>query len=132
MIVLTTHSMEEADALGDKVAIMSAGQLDLGSTLKNKYGGGFVSLLASKVDMSDKIKKFVLESIASQFVSETQGNAFRLENSNEKSCLLISLLNWKHEGKIGNWTFLLATLHSMMFSLILPCRKKMMTKKNRG
>ena len=67
MIVLTTHSMEEADILGDKVAIMSAGQLQaLGTSLhlKNKYGGGFrLSLLASKVDMSDKIKKFVLESI---------------------------------------------------------------------
>ena len=93
VIVLTTHSMEEADILGDKVAVMSAGQLQaLGTSLhlKNKYGGGFrLSLLADKVDMSDNIKKFVLENIASQFVSETQGvMLFRLENSNEKSVLI--------------------------------------------
>lgn len=27
LVILTTHSMEEADALGDKVAIMAKGQL---------------------------------------------------------------------------------------------------------
>ncbi|KAF9180597.1 ATP-binding cassette sub- A member 1 [Haplosporangium sp. Z 767] len=43
-ILLTTHSMEEADALGDKVAIMVAGHLKaIGNTtrLKNKFGNGY-------------------------------------------------------------------------------------------
>ena len=42
MIVLTTHSMEEADILGDNVAVMSGGRLQAFGTslhLKNKYGG---------------------------------------------------------------------------------------------
>ncbi|EDV20637.1 uncharacterized protein TRIADDRAFT_60879 [Trichoplax adhaerens] len=42
--VITTHSMEEADALCSRVGIMVGGQLRcLGSTqhLKNKYGGGY-------------------------------------------------------------------------------------------
>ncbi|RDD39982.1 ATP-binding cassette sub-family A member 5 [Trichoplax sp. H2] len=42
--VITTHSMEEADALCSRVAIMVRGQLRcLGSTqhLKNKHGGGY-------------------------------------------------------------------------------------------
>ena len=40
-VVLTTHSMEEADALGDRIGILSSGQLvALGSSLhlKTKYG----------------------------------------------------------------------------------------------
>ncbi|KAG0035385.1 ATP-binding cassette sub- A member 1 [Podila clonocystis] len=43
-ILLTTHSMEEADALGDKVAIMVAGHLKaIGNTtrLKNRFGNGY-------------------------------------------------------------------------------------------
>lgn len=50
-VVLTTHSMEEADALGDRIGIMSSGSLvALGTSLhlKTKYGRGFrVSLVAS-------------------------------------------------------------------------------------
>jgi len=50
IIILTTHYMEEADILADRIAIMSAGKLQcLGSSLflKNKYGVGY-SLTISK------------------------------------------------------------------------------------
>lgn len=43
-IVLTTHSMEEADVLGDCIGIMARGQLQcLGSAihLKQKFGSGY-------------------------------------------------------------------------------------------
>ena len=45
-IVLTTHSMEEAEALCSRIAIMAAGRLQcLGGQqhLKSKYGGGYAS-----------------------------------------------------------------------------------------
>jgi energy-coupling factor transporter ATP-binding protein EcfA2 len=43
-IILTTHSMEEADILGDRIAIMARGSLRcLGSSLrlKSKFGAGY-------------------------------------------------------------------------------------------
>ncbi|KAI8053070.1 hypothetical protein BDF22DRAFT_655742 [Syncephalis plumigaleata] len=43
-IVLTTHSMEEADALGDRIAIMSKGEMQAQGTtlfLKNRFGIGY-------------------------------------------------------------------------------------------
>jgi ABC-type multidrug transport system ATPase subunit len=43
-VVLTTHSMEEADILGDTVAIMARGQLRaLGTSLrlKQRFGSGY-------------------------------------------------------------------------------------------
>ena len=43
-IILTTHSMEEADALSDHIYIMSDGQLKCGGSsmfLKNKFGTGY-------------------------------------------------------------------------------------------
>lgn len=44
VIILTTHSMEEADVLGDRIAIMGKGRLQcLGSSLrlKQKFGAGY-------------------------------------------------------------------------------------------
>jgi hypothetical protein len=43
-IVLTTHSMEEADILGDRIGIMAKGRLRcLGNSvhLKNRFGAGY-------------------------------------------------------------------------------------------
>lgn len=43
-IVLTTHSMEEADVLGDRIAIMARGRIKaIGSSirLKQKFGSGY-------------------------------------------------------------------------------------------
>lgn len=52
VVVLTTHSMEEADALSDKIAILAAGSLKCqGSSLalKNTYGTGYrVSIVTAK------------------------------------------------------------------------------------
>lgn len=44
IILLTTHYMDEADVLGDRIAIMSQGSIEcLGSSLflKNRYGAGY-------------------------------------------------------------------------------------------
>lgn len=58
-VVLTTHSMQEADVLADKVAIMTYGEICcVGSTLhlKNKYGGGYhVDLVCDKTKTNSLI-----------------------------------------------------------------------------
>jgi len=55
VIVLTTHSMEEADILGDQIAIMALGKLRaIGAPirLKSKYGAGYrVSLVCREPDV---------------------------------------------------------------------------------
>ena len=51
IIILTTHYMDEADILGDRIGIMSAGQLVcLGSSLflKNKFGVGYKLTMVKK------------------------------------------------------------------------------------
>ena len=55
IIVLTTHYMDEADALGDRIAIMSKGKLKTcGSSLflKDRYGLGTML----EIDLIDKSK----------------------------------------------------------------------------
>jgi ATP-binding cassette subfamily A (ABC1) protein 3 len=44
IVILTTHNMDEADLLGDRIGIMSAGRLvclGSGLFLKNKFGYGY-------------------------------------------------------------------------------------------
>lgn len=44
-IILTTHSMEEADVLSDRITIMAKGQLRCIGTslyLKSKFGAGYI------------------------------------------------------------------------------------------
>ncbi len=59
IIVLTTHSMEEADALSDEIGILSNGRLRaLGSAffLKNKFGSGYtITLMCDESDTKQVI-----------------------------------------------------------------------------
>eukprot|EP01052_Picozoa_sp_SAG31_P019460 SAG31_NODE_1418_length_8439_cov_20.075540_7_plen_650_part_00 len=70
-VVLTTHSMEEAEILGDRVAIMAKGTLRcLGSTLRLKqvHGTGFVV----KVTAQNSKRKTVLDIFEAIGVSSTR------------------------------------------------------------
>lgn len=51
IVVLTTHYMDEADILGDRIAIMAEGDVQCtGSSLflKNRYGVGYNLVIAKK------------------------------------------------------------------------------------
>ena len=57
IVVLTTHSMEEADVLGDTIAIMAAGRLKAhGSSLflKARYGRGYQIQLITQPEVPSR------------------------------------------------------------------------------
>uniref|UniRef100_K3W614 ABC transporter domain-containing protein n=1 Tax=Globisporangium ultimum (strain ATCC 200006 / CBS 805.95 / DAOM BR144) TaxID=431595 RepID=K3W614_GLOUD len=57
VVVLTTHFMDEADILGDRIAIMAEGELRCcGSSLflKNRYGAGYNFTLVKKENCQEK------------------------------------------------------------------------------
>lgn len=67
-IILTTHSMEEADILSDRIGIMAKGRLRCIGTsirLKSRFGTGFVatvSFIESKTENNiEPLKKFFKE-----------------------------------------------------------------------
>ncbi|OCL07698.1 ABC transporter [Glonium stellatum] len=70
-ILLTTHSMEEADHLADRVGVLAKRMLDIGSTahLRNKHGYGFHIHLISKsapftsVDEMEKVRLWIEENL---------------------------------------------------------------------
>lgn len=75
IMVLTTHFMDEADLLGDRIAIMADGQLRCCGTplfLKNRYGQGY-HLTLSKTETCDpaRLKSTVSTSITgSKMISD--------------------------------------------------------------
>jgi ATP-binding cassette subfamily A (ABC1) protein 3 len=67
IIILTTHYMDEADILGDRIAIMAEGKVQCCGTslfLKNKYGVGYNLVIAKKTrDDAPQIDKFIIKNI---------------------------------------------------------------------
>ena len=65
IIILTTHYMDEADVLGDRIGIMAAGKiLCLGSSLflKNRYGSGYkLTMVKAKKHANKKIGPYLTE-----------------------------------------------------------------------
>ena len=72
-IVLTTHSMEEADLLGDTLGVMDKGKMQAQGTsleLKKKYGSGYgLNIVKTTDDVSvDKITAVVQEFVSTAAV----------------------------------------------------------------
>jgi ATP-binding cassette subfamily A (ABC1) protein 3 len=66
IIILTTHYMDEADVLGDRIGIMAGGRiLCLGSSLflKNRYGSGYKLIMVKKLKTKNKKVMPFLQSI---------------------------------------------------------------------
>ncbi|KAH7411590.1 hypothetical protein DE146DRAFT_241928 [Phaeosphaeria sp. MPI-PUGE-AT-0046c] len=87
-VVLTTHSMEEADALADRIGIVSSRMLALGDRddLKRRVGNKLhvhlVSATAPRTSVQDlaRMKMWVEETFAGAVISrETQGGQIRFE-----------------------------------------------------
>ena len=78
ILLLTTHSMEEADALGDTIAILDNGKLRAcGSSLllKSRYGKGHTVSLLSKSTSSGRVTEIVKACIpAAEVMSSDAGN----------------------------------------------------------
>jgi ATP-binding cassette subfamily A (ABC1) protein 3 len=79
VLLLTTHFMDEADILGDRIAIMADGELRCAGSslfLKNKYGVGYtLTISLSKVEPATlaAIKRVVLSRVAEATVLSSVG-----------------------------------------------------------
>ena len=66
-MILTTHYMDEADVLGDRIGIMAQGRIIcLGSSLflKNRYGTGYkLTCVKSSKEPNEKVGPFITENL---------------------------------------------------------------------
>jgi ATP-binding cassette subfamily A (ABC1) protein 3 len=67
IIILTTHYMDEADILGDRIGIMARGRvICLGSSLflKNRFGVGYnVTLVKKSKEVNDKVENYMMKNL---------------------------------------------------------------------
>mmetsp|Transcript_15168 Transcript_15168/g.38032 ORF Transcript_15168/g.38032 Transcript_15168/m.38032 type:complete len:1527 (+) Transcript_15168:237-4817(+) len=87
-VVLTTHSMEEADILGDRIGIMAKGRLRClggGVHLKSKFGAGYqISVLAPDKSM-EAIKNLFKEMLGVEAAAQTNTHvSFNIDPDKEK------------------------------------------------
>jgi len=115
-ILITTHSMEEADALGDRIVIMSDGIIKaIGDSihLKSKFGNGYH--ISAIVDPSN-IENF--KSIASQMVpgihlADDSAGALIYELNYEQTDYIPRFVQYLHEnldGYVTSWSMSQTTL----------------------
>ncbi|KAJ3381664.1 ATP-binding cassette sub- A member 1 [Lobulomyces angularis] len=124
VIVLTTHSMEEADVLGDRIAIMAHGSVKaIGNsiTLKEKFGAGYRMNLITEPSLSDKIKEEVIKRVPGIVVEDESAGALIFQLPNKFKSHIPSFVDWLESNRgvgITTWGISQATLEEVFLKLI--------------
>lgn len=76
IILLTTHYMDEADILGDRIAIMTSGKVTaLGSSifLKSTFGVGYnLTVVKANSDKNTSIMPYVFENLGDKCIQQSE------------------------------------------------------------
>ncbi len=126
-MILTTHSMEEADVLCDRLAIMAGGELQcIGRSwqLKRRFGKGYTATITTtdRTDMhAKKIEEYMIEHFPSAaLIDDPIGGVSKFEISREDVVLseVFTKLNADMETMgIVDWGFTETTLEEVFLKL---------------
>lgn len=95
VVILTTHSMEEADVLGDRIVIMSHGRLRaLGEStvLKAKFGTGYKLSIISSPHKLRKTKELVAKAIPGATLEDDSAGALLYQFPNSSLSFVSGLV----------------------------------------
>lgn len=120
--ILTTHSMEEADVLCQRIAIVSKGQLKcIGSNqhLKTKYGGGYALKVSFSPENSESVEHFITGFIpGARIVDSSVGQrTFRFGAGAVPLSEVIRAMSQKERGII-DWGIGQASLEDVFLNIV--------------
>lgn len=124
VVLLTTHSMEEADVLGDQICIMAKGRMQaIGSSLrlKNKFGSGYrVSIIAASEHSSLLVKDTLRTQLPHTKLMDDNANNLIFSVPDQDIPLLPRLCRWLEgdgEEHVQNWGVSQTTLEEVFIQL---------------
>jgi ABC-type multidrug transport system ATPase subunit len=87
-VILTTHSMEECEALCDRIGIMTGGRLRcLGTAphLKQRFGSGYQVIAKAREGSAEEVLAWVQRTYPSTQVLEVHGSSFKFRISKQEA-----------------------------------------------
>ncbi|KAI9595520.1 hypothetical protein BDF19DRAFT_440751 [Syncephalis fuscata] len=130
VIILSTHLMEEADTLGDKIAVMAKGKLVAFGTsihLKNKFGAGYrVSLMCEDQEHATAHLKDIIPRIVptARLHDATAGSLVYQIPSLTNLTNLIRYVEDNPHGLVQGWGITQTTLEEVFLRIITRDRRQ--------
>ncbi|KAK3826132.1 MAG: hypothetical protein J3Q66DRAFT_309581 [Benniella sp.] len=101
IIILTTHSMEEADILGDRICVMAHGRLRaIGSSihLKNKFGAGYRISLVTDPANAEYVKSIIESKVPDCILKDDSAGALLYQFPPTSMSSIPRLVQWLEGG----------------------------------
>ena len=128
IVVLTTHSMEEADCLGDRIGIMGSGRLQCVGTslsLKNAYGSGYrLRLFAPERKWAVKISAEILAQIPESKLLRSNAGSMTFTipfKSVDNFPSVMNLFEHQYASQILEWSISHTTLEEVFLLVTTSC-----------
>jgi len=121
-MILTTHSMEEADILCSRIGIMSRGRMKCIGTqerLKTKFGSGYALTVFTKNDDTDAAAKFVAEKFPEAELEETFAGTLTYRVSKERMVVskVFKIFENEKPAFIDDWGISMTTLEDVFVNI---------------
>ncbi|KAF9407456.1 ATP-binding cassette sub- A member 1 [Podila epigama] len=97
IIILTTHSMEEADILGDRICVMAHGRLRaIGNSihLKNKFGAGYRISIMTDPSTTEQVKSIVETKVPGAILKDDSAGALLYQFPSSSMASIPQLVQW--------------------------------------
>ncbi|KAG0014317.1 ATP-binding cassette sub- A member 1 [Podila clonocystis] len=97
IIILTTHSMEEADILGDRICVMAHGRLRaIGNSihLKNKFGAGYRISIMTDLSTTEQVKAIVETKVPGAILKDDSAGALLYQFPPSSMDSIPQLVQW--------------------------------------
>jgi len=122
-IILTTHSMEEAEVLSDRIAIMARGRLKCVGTLlklKKKFGKDLHMELKFNEKNKQNIMDFVKKTFAGSdlMLDNREGLVYKLDNSIRISDIFKEVESSKVKLGISDWIIQQTNLEDVFLNIV--------------